>query len=94
MKTDDYINELIEREKKSECNPYLATRIMAKIEAPKHKTHGVVQYMAVAGSIALVVMLGMVLGNSYTPVSEKHAGININDREMENFTLYNTDDNE
>jgi len=94
MKTDDYISQFIEREKNTAHNPYLATRIMAKIEAPKYKTHGVVQYIAVAASIALVVMMGMVLGNSYTSSPEQYAGININDREIENFALYNTDDNE
>ena len=94
MKTDDYINELIDREKQMEHNPYLATRIMAKIEAPKQKKRGAFQYIAVAASISLVITLGVVIGNSYAVAPEKYAGININDSEIENFALYNSDGNE
>lgn len=94
MKTDDYINELINREKQLEHNPYLATRIMAKIETPKQVKRGVFQYVAVAASIWLVITLGIVIGNSYAYVPEKYAGININDSEIENFALYNSDSNE
>ena len=94
MKTDDYINELINREKQLEHNPYLATRIMAKIETPKQVKRGVFQYVAVAASIWLVITLGIVIGNSYASVPEKYAGININDSEIENFALYNSDSNE
>jgi len=94
MKIDDYINEFIDREKKIEVNPYLATRIMAKIETPKYKVPGIFRYAAVAASISMVVMLGIVIGNSYTSVPKQYAGLNINDSEMENFTFYNSDSNE
>jgi len=94
MKADDYINELIDREKQMEHNPYLATRIMAKIETPKQMKRGVFQYVAVAASISLVITMGVVIGNSYTSAPEKYAGININDSEIENFALYNSDSNE
>jgi len=94
MKTDDYIKEYVEREKQTEHNPYLATRIMAKLQTPKRKIPGVLQTMAVAASIAGVVMMGIGIGNSYTPVSEKYAGININDSEIENFELYNNESHE
>jgi len=94
MKTDNYINEFIDREKLTEPNPYLATRIMAKIEAPKHKKQGVFQYMAVAASISLVITMGVVIGNSYTPAHENYAVLNINDSEIENFALYNSNGNE
>jgi len=94
MKTDDYINEFVEREKQTEHNPYLATRIMAKLQTPKHKIPGVLQTIAVAASIAGMVVMGIVIGNSYTSVSEQYAGLNINDSEIENFVLYNTESNE
>ena len=32
MKTDHYIDELIHKEKQTEHNPFLATRIMSRIE--------------------------------------------------------------
>ena len=94
MKTDDYINELIDREKQTEHNPYLATQIMAKIEAPKQKMQGIFSYIAVVASISLVITMGIVIGNSYTPVYEKYATLNINDSEIENFTIYNSNGNE
>jgi len=94
MKAEDYINEYIDREKQTEHNPYLATRIMAKIELPKNKIPRIFRYAAVAASISLVIMMGIVIGNSYTSLPKQYAGININDSEMENFTLYNSDGNE
>ena len=94
MKADDYINELIDREKQMGHNPYLATRIMSKIETPKQMKRGVFKYVALAASISLVITMGVVIGNSYTSAPEKYAGININDSEIENFTLYNSDSNE
>lgn len=94
MKTDDYIKEYVEREKLTEHNRYLTTRIMAKVNAPKRKISGILQTLAVAASITGVVMMGIVIGNTYAPVSEQYAGININDSEIENFVLYNTESNE
>jgi hypothetical protein len=38
--------------------------------------------------------MGVVIGNSYTPAHEKYAALNINDSEIENFTLYNSNGNE
>ena len=94
MKTYDYINKLIDKEKQTEPNPYLSTRIMAKIETPKQMKRGVFQYIAIAASISLVITMGVVIGNSYTPVHENYAGLNINDSELENFSLYNSNGNE
>lgn len=94
MNTDDYINELIDREKQVKHNPYLATRIMAKIEMPIYKVAGVLRYAAVAASFSLVVILGIAIGNSNKPMPQEYAGININDSEIENFALYNSDSNE
>lgn len=94
MKTDDYLTEFIDREKQIDHNPYLATRIMDKIETPKHKIPGVFRYTAVAVSISLVVMMGIVIGDSYASVPQPYAGVNINDSEIENFALYNSEGNE
>ncbi|MDR3653821.1 MAG: hypothetical protein P4L34_12740 [Paludibacter sp.] len=94
METEDYINEYINREKQQEHNPYLATRIMEKIEAPKHKIPRFFQYTAVAASISIAVIMGIVIGDSYAPIQKKYTGLNINDSEIENFALYNSDSNE
>jgi len=94
MKTNDYINGFIDREKKTKYNPYLATRIMAKIESPKHKTIGFIRYATVAASITLVITLGVVIGNTHNSGSKEYARLNINDSDIENFSLYNSNENE
>ncbi len=94
MKTDHYIDELINNEKKTEFNPYLATRIMSKIENPIPKTVNRWQTIAVAASIIFAIALGIGLGNSYTTTSDNISGLYINDSQIENFSLYNTESNE
>jgi len=94
MKTDQYIDELINREKQTELNPYLATRIMSRIENPIQKTVSRWQTIAVAASIVFAIASGIGLGNSYTSNSDIAGGLYVNDSQIENFSLYNTDGNE
>ena len=94
MKTDHYIDELINREKQTEQNPHLATRIMSRIENPMqmHLNRGI--KIAVAACIAFAITLGIGLGNSYTSTTDNISGLFVNDSQIENFTLYNTVSNE
>ena len=94
MKTDHYIDELINREKQTEHNPYLATRIMSRIENPLQKPVNRWQTIAVAASIVFAIASGIGLGNSYSSTSNNMSGLNVNDSQIENFSLYNTDSNE
>jgi hypothetical protein len=94
MKTDNYIDDLINREKQTEQNPYLPTRIMSRIENPIQKPANRWQTIAIAASIATAIITGVGLGNSYTSNSENISGLYVNDSHIENFSLYNTENNE
>lgn len=94
MKTENYIDELIYREKQTEHNPYMATRIMSRIESPMQKHVNRWQVIALAASVAVAVVLGIGLGNSYTSTSDNISGLYVNDSQIENLSLYNTDNNE
>ena len=94
MKTDHYIDELINREKQTEANPYLVNRIMSRIENPMLKPVNRWQTIAVAASIVFAIASGIGLGNSYSSTSDNINGLNVNDSQIENFSLYNTDSNE
>lgn len=94
MKTEDYLNDFISREKQTELNPYLSTRIMTKIESPAKKRQSALQYFVLAGSISLVITVGILIGNIYSPVSQHYSKLNINDSEIENFGFFNTNSNE
>ena len=94
MKTDHYIDKLINIEKQTEFNPYLITRIMSQIEIPIQKHVNRWQTVAVAASIAFAITLGIGLRNSYNSTSNSISGLVVNDSQIENFTLYNTVSNE
>lgn len=94
MKTDNYIDKLINTEKQTEFNPYLITRIMSRIENPIQKHVSRWQTIAVAASVAFAITLGIGLGNSYNSTSDNISGLVVNDSQIENFPLYNTVSNE
>jgi hypothetical protein len=94
MKTDNYIDDLINREKQTEQNPYLATRIMSRIENPMKKTANRWQTIAIAASIVFAIASGIGLGNSYTANPDNMDRLFVNDSHIENFSLYNIDNNE
>lgn len=95
MKTEDYINDFVSREKQTEMNPYLSSKIMASIDSPvERKKTAIWVNLAVAASIAVVLLAGFQLGGMYATNPEQYAGMTINDSEIESFTLYNSDDNE
>ncbi len=91
MKTDHYIDELINTEKQTEFNPYLTTLIMSRIENPMqmHLNRGI--KIAVAACIAFAITLGIGLGNSYTSTTDNISGLFVNDSQIENLSLYNTE---
>ena len=95
MKTEHYIDELINKEKNTEFNPYLSTRIMAQIENPMRKPVNRWQTIAVAASFVLAIASGIGLGSSYNSYnSDNMSGLYVNDSKIENFSLYNTVSNE
>lgn len=97
MKTEQYIDDLIRREKQTEPNPFLSTRVMAEIEKsqqPVSRKVPVWQVAAVAVSLAAVAFLGISIGNSYVDNKSPDLVMNINDRQIENLGYYNFDDYE
>jgi len=96
MHTEHPIDELIRREKETEPNPFLVTRVMAQIEGVKKRRHKAPlwQTVTLAASIAAVVFLGVSIGNSYVENVTPAIALNINDRQIENLGYYNFGDDE
>ncbi|MDP3461373.1 MAG: hypothetical protein Q8S18_01150 [Bacteroidales bacterium] len=92
MNTEHHINELIRREKEMELNPFLATRVMAKIEGAEKEVRiraPFWQNLVLATSIAGVTFLGIIIGNSYVESDTAEMIVNINDSQIENLGYYN-----
>lgn len=96
MKIDNHIDKYIERERAIKPEPYFETRLRAKIEHMENERQSerkisiLWQSAVFAASIAIVVMLGIGLGNSYKPAME--TGVMINDNYIENFSIYLEDE--
>lgn len=97
MKTEHHIDEFIRREKETVPNPYLSTRIMAKIEGlgkEERRKSPLWQTLALAASIAAVAFLGVSIGNSYAESGTSERILNINDRQIESLGYYHFDEYE
>jgi type VI protein secretion system component VasF len=97
MKTEHQIDDFIRREKQTEPNPFLSSRVMANIEKlqkPEVKKNPVWQVAAVSASVAAVVFLGISIGNSYVDSISPETVMNINDSQMENLGYYNLENYE
>lgn len=92
MKLDEHIDNFIRKEKEVQVNPYLATRVLAKLEeqdetAVYGKSVPIWKKAVVAASIVLVMAAGYGLG-SMVKEEKKYITININDAQLENLNLY------
>lgn len=97
MKTKQYIDEFIAREKQTAPNPFMRTRVMAQIEQsrqPKRRATIVWQSVAVAASLALVGLLGVSIGSRYEKSASLEQTILINDSQIENLSYYHFEDYE
>jgi len=97
MKTEHHIDEFIRREKETVPNPYLSTRVMAKIEGlekGERRKAPLWQTLAFAASMAAVTFLGVSIGNSYVEGGTPERTLNINDRQIENLGYYNLGEDE
>lgn len=98
MKTEDFINEMIEEEKRLKSNPFLSTRIMTKIEAEQAPTKSKVYFLrslTVAASFVLVIIIGIGIGRIYdNKETTNYTALNINDSQIENLNLYISGDYE
>ena len=98
MKLDKQIEDFIRKEKEVKVNPYLATRVLAKLEEKNEPVvFGTIapiwKKVAVAASFALVIAMGLGLG-SMVKGEKKYIPININDAHLENLNLYTFTDYE
>ena len=94
MNTEKDIQKYIEREKEIKPNPWLATRIMTRIETPDQRMAPRWQSAFLAASILFAVLLGIGLGKVYSPVSETYAGLSIDDSDIEGFAYFNLESDE
>lgn len=101
MKTEQYINELIKREKQMEPNPFLTTRVMAAIENSEKQSQRselkrvpLWQAILVTMSLVAVALLGITIGNAYVDSTSSKMVVNINDSQIENLGFYNIVDYE
>lgn len=96
METEHPIDELIRREKETEPNPFLVTRVMAEIEGTgkMRRSAPLWQTVTLAASIAAVAFLGVSIGNRYVENGTADVGLNINDRQIENLGYYTFGDDE
>ena len=94
MNIDEFIDNLIDKEKQLLPTPFLATKIRTRVEsAPTHNV-STWQVLTVAASLAFVILLGVGIGNSYSSQNDTYANLNINDSQMEDFSLFNSYENE
>jgi hypothetical protein len=101
MNIEHSIQEYIAGEKHTPPSPQLESRILATIarqgaERPRFRRLAVplLQSLAVAASIALVILLGIALGNILEPaVPAYDEELALNDSEIEQFSIYMEDEN-
>ena len=94
---DMMIDSFVESRRAIEPNPFLSTRVMAKISEPvaeKDYVHPALKFAMVTAGIIGAVAGGIVLGSSYTLPAKEQQAIVINDNQIENFSFYYTLDNE
>ncbi|OQB29114.1 MAG: hypothetical protein BWY08_02236 [Bacteroidetes bacterium ADurb.Bin174] len=92
---DDHIDNFIRKDKQEQVNPYLATRVLAKLEE-YDETAVIVpiwKKVAVVASFALVIAAGFKLG-SFAQGEKEYISININDAQLENLNFYTFIDHE
>ncbi|MBK7099697.1 MAG: hypothetical protein IPH58_17105 [Sphingobacteriales bacterium] len=93
--TDIIVDEFIDLEKKMIPLPFLATRVMAQIEASDiKKTHSLWPMIAVAASLTIAISGGVLIGSSYRQNNSEISYAVINDHQIENMHFFNDSDNE
>ena len=92
------IEDLIQKERNTEANPFLSTRIMAAIEKKNFsevkQVSPVWKTAVVAFSLVAAVFSGVAAGSLYQTKSTKPDIVVMNDDRMENFVFYNEIGNE
>ena len=92
------IEDLIQKERNTEANPFLSTRIMAAIEKKNFsevkQVSPVWKTAVVAFSLVAAVFSGVAAGSLYQTKNTTPDVVVMNDDRMENFVFYNEIGNE
>lgn len=91
MELEKYIDEFINKEKQLTPSPFLQNRIVAGIQKEKPGRISLWQLVAVAVSIVVVIISGLLIGTSYDQHQEENNYLVVNDSQIENFIML-TDD--
>lgn len=86
MDSEFYIDQLIEREKGAQPDPFLSTRVMARIVPPAPVYLSLLKGAFAAVALALVLLSGIHLGSSLAPLQETR--LPIDDTTIENLEFY------
>ena len=86
MDTEFYIDQLIEREKGAQPDPFLSTRVMARIAPTPSVYFSLVRGAFAAVALALVLLTGIHLGSVLAPLQETR--LPIDDTTIENLDFY------
>lgn len=85
------LDEYIERVNSVEPSPCLSSQIMALLEGNRQKKMAALwQSLAVAASVAMIVVLGITIGSGI----KQDRYLSINDNQIENFSILTSDDNQ
>lgn len=94
MDAERNIQGFINREKQIQPNPFLATRIMARIETPQVERVSRWRPVVLTVCLLLTIVVGIGLGKSYRPTADTYSGISINDSDIEGLAYFNLNGDE
>lgn len=94
MNAEKNIQEFINREKQIQPNPFLSTRIMARIETPQVEIVSRWKPVVLTVFLLLAVIMGISIGKSYRPASDSYTGVSINDSDIEGLAYFNMNGDE
>lgn len=89
----DILESFIESELSTEPNPFLASKIMNRLEATtleskRGRRSFALQSIAVAAGVTIAVVMGISLGTKYTETRINNTTLAINDSYIENLGIY------
>lgn len=89
MTTEDLIQKFIDEEKEIKVSPFLATRIMSKIENYNQKHISLLQHLIIAASFIFIISLGINFFSMYFQTNDNSNAVVVDDYEIENFAYLN-----
>ncbi|MDD4822985.1 MAG: hypothetical protein PHI48_10575 [Bacteroidales bacterium] len=94
MNAEKNIQDFINREKQIQPNPFLSTRIMARIQTPQAEHVSRWRPVVLTVCLLLTIVMGIGLGKSYRPTVDTYSGISINDSDIEGLAYFNMNGDE